>query len=694
MKKIITVILIFLANETLASDFGTSGIIDIPSARMMDDGILKATISHQDIANIYNITYQATPWLQSTFRYSIFNPSNPIRNSSGIDGLNDRSYSFKINLVNEGRYKPQVAIGIKDIIGTGAWSSEYIVATKKLSNLDFTIGLGWGRLSDEASFKNPFTYISDSYINRNSDQEGGGQFGGKLRTNSFFKGSDVGVFGGFKYAIPKTKFNIMAEYNTDSYNREIKKRTISNSSPFSIGIQWDISHNSNFTLSYQQGNQTAFSFSSNINTKKELPEQYIEPYYSSIDGYELSGADKSLNFDDWYHRLFFDLMKSGVFLRSAKIIQNEKKLIMEISNLQHNVTADALNKVFSISQIHIPSDINIFEAVIIENNHRAANVVYSRDSIQGNFDNSEKEKIKIINMKKIKKPDNYTIPLIPHVNFDLNLATKFQVFDPENPVKYQVYLKTGASIALPNNWNLMGVYATDIKNDFDMNYVQKSSSLPNVRTDINDYLVKGSSGIDSLYLEKRSRYEDLYYRLYFGVLESMYSGLGIEILYQPYIKSRFAFGATINKIRKRGYRRNFDLLEYKTTTGFVSLYYASPFYNYDFALHMGRYLAKDRGATIEIRRTFDNGFTVGAFATFTNVSAADFGEGSFDKGLFFKIPFNAFGLNTKSAYSTVLRSIQRDGGQRLDGFSGKLWHELRNVRYDNLIRTRERMIPK
>ena len=114
----------------------------------------------------------------------------------------------------------------------------------------------------------------------------------------------------------------------------------------------------------------------------------------------------------------------------------------------------------------------------------------------------------------------------------------------------------------------------------------------------------------------------------------MYSGLGIEVLYQPFM-SRIAVGGTINKVIKRDFSRNLRLLDYKTTTGFLSLYYASPLYNYDFALHIGKYLAKDKGATFEVRRTFDNGFSIGAFATFTNVSASDFGEGSFDKGLYF-----------------------------------------------------------
>ena len=76
------------------------------------------------------------------------------------------------------------------------------------------------------------------------------------------------------------------------------------------------------------------------------------------------------------------------------------------------------------------------------------------------------------------------------------------------------------------------------------------------------------------------------------------------------------------------------------------------------------------------------------------MSSEDFGEGSFDKGLNIVIPFNSFSRrDTKSTYSTKLRSIQRDGGQKLDDFSGKLWYDLRNVRYDSFKRNKLRMLP-
>ena len=58
---------------------------------------------------------------------------------------------------------------------------------------------------------------------------------------------------------------------------------------------------------------------------------------------------------------------------------------------------------------------------------------------------------------------------------------------------------------------------------------------------------------------------------------------------------------------------------------------------------------------------------IGAFATKTNVSAATFGEGSFDKGIFFEIPIAwLVGLQTQQKFGQTIRPIQRDGGQRLN----------------------------
>jgi hypothetical protein len=78
-------------------------------------------------------------------------------------------------------------------------------------------------------------------------------------------------------------------------------------------------------------------------------------------------------------------------------------------------------------------------------------------------------------------------------------------------------------------------------------------------------------------------------------------------------------------------------------------------------------LAGDVGATLDMSKTFANGVAVGAWVTKTNVSAQRFGEGSFDKGLYLRIPFDVM-TTTRSGNVANLayNPLTRDGGARLN----------------------------
>jgi hypothetical protein len=689
LRIFLAFILIIKISDIVASDLGVVGLFDTPTARMLKDGGLKISYSTQKIANITNITYQATPWLETTFRYSVFNPDNPNRNSFILDGLNDRSYAAKIRIKEETKYVPELSFGIQDILGTGAWNGEYLVASKNLNNFDISIGMGWGRLSERAVFSNPIGLLSDKFKERELENKSNG---GRIRSNTFLKGRDVGLFGGISYKFTNTNLKFLIEYNSDAYEREIRLGTIKSSSPISIGLEWSPFDGSSLTLSHQQGNQFGISLSSLIDTKYLPQKKKLKSFYSSYDGYSISSFPMDLNFNSWYDRLFYDLDKSGILLRGAKVFPEYDQINIEITNYRYNLTADAINRVLSLSHIHLPKNIKNINVIINEGGFRVLTIAYKRINHRNKYEKvNNKNLLTVLPPRGLDNP-NYKTNIRNSFNTDINISTRFQLFDPDKPVKHQFFLKIATLYNISNNWNLVGSFSIDLYNNFDLNR-GPSSSLPHVRTEINQYLVNGSSGIDSFYLEgKYTIKNNIYIRAYVGLLEMMYSGFGGEVLYQPF-KSRFALGATINKVKKRGYERNFELLDYETVTGFLSLYYASPFYNYDIGLHMGRYLAKDKGVTVEVRRTFDSGFSIGAFATSTNVSSSDFGEGSFDKGLFFSIPFNSFAFNdTKSAFTTIVRSLQRDGGQKLDDFTGRLWHDIRNVRYDRLENNKNRMM--
>ena len=176
----------------------------------------------------------------------------------------------------------------------------------------------------------------------------------------------------------------------------------------------------------------------------------------------------------------------------------------------------------------------------------------------------------------------------------------------------------------------MGVYGQDLYNDFTTNRAS-NSRIQKVRSDVNRYLTEGESGIDQLFFEYRgSLFRNFHYRSYAGILESMYAGIGAEFLYEQFA-SRWAIGLTLNGLKQQGFKKNFELLDYETVTGFLSLYYASPLYNFDFALHAGKYLARVDLPLFGVRRTFDNGYSIGAFFTRTDLPAELFGEGSFDR---------------------------------------------------------------
>ena len=82
----------------------------------------------------------------------------------------------------------------------------------------------------------------------------------------------------------------------------------------------------------------------------------------------------------------------------------------------------------------------------------------------------------------------------------------------------------------------------------------------------------------------------------------------------------------------------------------------------------GRYLAQDSGITLNMSKTFKSGFTLGFYATKTDISAFEFGEGSFDKGIYFSIPLDVVSSNyRKDNARFVWKNLTRDGGAMLSG---------------------------
>jgi len=253
--------------------------------------------------------------------------------------------------------------------------------------------------------------------------------------------------------------------------------------------------------------------------------------------------------------------------------------------------------------------------------------------------------------------------------FDWSIAprTRQQIGGPDAFLIYQLYMRAQASIRPSPNTEIDGYAGLNITNNYDDLTLESDSQLPHVRSSIKDYLKEGEAWIGRLQgAYYTSLAPGLYATAYAGLLEEMFGGVGGEVLYKT-VGSPWAYGIDVNWVKQRAYDGMFSFLDYSTVTGHVGVYYELPFWDLNGSVRAGRYLAKDWGATFELSREFDSGIRAGVFATLTDVSAAEFGEGSFDKGFFLSIPLDIYSTRpTKTRFGLTYRPVTRDGGAQLN----------------------------
>ena len=129
-----------------ASNFGLPGIIDLPTAQRFPDGELVVTQQlHKSLARS-GIAFQALPRVGVSFRYS----GHGINGDDAYGRVNhDRSFDAHISILDERKYSPAISIGLRDFIGTGWYSSEYIAGINWQTNCG---RIGFGVLRGKTHF--------------------------------------------------------------------------------------------------------------------------------------------------------------------------------------------------------------------------------------------------------------------------------------------------------------------------------------------------------------------------------------------------------------------------------------------------------------------------------------------------------------------------------------------------------------
>ena len=144
-----------------------------------------------------------------------------------------------------------------------------------------------------------------------------------------------------------------------------------------------------------------------------------------------------------------------------------------------------------------------------------------------------------------------------------------------------------------------------------------------------------------------------------GLFEEMFAGYGMQYLWFDENKN-YSIGFEIFDVKKRDYDLRTGLQDYRNVTSHLNIFYRNDFIiPFDLHLSLGEYLAGDVGYTFDVSRRFDNGVSMGAFFTRTDVPEELFGEGSFDKGIYFSIPL------ASDWFSFKWRPLTKDPGAKI-----------------------------
>ena len=652
---------------------GQVGLINIPTALLKEEQSSYITFSKNSYSKFGALTVTPFKWLEASFFYN--RPDDLIWGST--PGLYlDKGFNVKFSYAPKNYFLPKIAIGLDDFAETGQLSKEYLVATYKLKNIDITSGIGWGKFTSVSSnnFKNPFSYLKESFDKRQISSDSG--LGGSPAYGSWFRG-DATIFGGIEYYLPVNGLSLKVETDPYSYfdfmccgegqtsqSFDFRKKD----SDINFGINYQFKDFGNFNFSYVKGNTWKFSFSIGFSSKKPfVKKKNFEP---SIINTNYNQENKK----EFYYDLLQNLNQNLLYLQTAEL--EEKELSITIDSETHiNPIKYSYEAAFISKKVGAFNEIELDEINI---SHITRGIQINQVSyLSENIGNDYKPIVLIKRETRITNP-KYDIyndhefqpkPVFPLINNEISPDIRTHLGSPERVMYVGYGIKANTEIQLSRNLVIYSTINQPIDGNFDKKTSLPSSALEHVRTEIVDYLQNTSNRtyITNLNIERIwSPKEDFYTRISFGLLETMYGGITSEMLYKPF-NSRFAFGFEFNSIKQRDYDQRFSFKDYKTNTSHFNLSFYEPKSNILLNLSFGKYLAGDKGYTLDVSRRMPSGWRAGFFFTRTDVSAELFGEGSFDKGFYINIPHNIFSKNySKSSTGFAYRPMTRDGGQKLN----------------------------
>ena len=640
---------------------GQTGLIAMPDARIDPDGTWRTGYS---LASPYSAVFTsltALPRLEGSLRYTAIRGvpgfTDPERAGSYGD-FKDKSFDAKFLLLEEDGLWPAVALGVQDLFGTEVFRAQYVTLGKKAGDFDFTLGYGNDRID--------------------------GAFGGARYRPQWLKG-----------------WALVAEYDAYDYKRDIgsalsgvdkRKHEVVAGVEYRygwLGLQASYGHDEAGVNAYIAIPLQERGFIPHID--EPAPYTRITPR-PRLEQWNSDAEHRS--------RMIQALLRQD--FKNVRIATESDRLIVALTNTRISEVSRAVGR--AARTIVALAPIETREIRITYTLNDMAFATYAFDDVQrlqryfngqigrgeladyvtvtyaqpGSEDVAAEKEAVIVALDNERKStffdetegDIYSFRTESSSLSRFKISPKFGLYlnDPSGAFRYDVFLQANYDYNIARGLFLNTAARVTLLEDVSDVTQASNSTLPHVRSDIADYYKHKGVKITKVMLNKYFHpQERVYVRASAGIYEMMFAGAGGQVLYHPQTE-RWAADFSADWLRQRDFAGYFGFRDYETVTALGAFHYRLPFYGLTGTVRAGRFLARDTGVRVELKRRFASGFEIGAWYTLTDghdiTSPGSPDKPYNDKGIYGSIPLSA--MLTRDTQVTSAFSLSpwtRDVGQ-------------------------------
>lgn len=327
-----------------SGNWGGAGLLQTPSSRMNRVSTFGVHFHRASPFGHANLLLQPFEDLEWVLRYTSVS-SLPYGPLAPDRAYMDKSMEVKWRAHKELAFLPELSVGLRDPLGTGLFSGEYVVAGKNFGPLDASLGLGWGYLGSRGHFKSPLAVLDPRLASRQLPEVGQG---GRPRTASWFSGP-VSPFAGIQWKTPYQPLVVKFEYEGHKNKPSPGGFYAEQKSPFNAGLLWrwgvfDLG------LSWERGQRLGLNLGWMIDGGRIQPMQ-VNPAPEPVARSSSSAPDHAQAMEAW---------RQHTGWRVSGLDQQGQAYIVAIDNPGGTFAQERLAQGLEVLDQHAPAEVQKF----------------------------------------------------------------------------------------------------------------------------------------------------------------------------------------------------------------------------------------------------------------------------------------------------------------------------------------------